>query len=74
MGSSTPRSVVSWMLTYMFRTPTGLEYCDLSRQFDPTPAPAVLDDGTIVPPYDGPSVDTFIKDFGRYDLLDYCTA
>lgn len=39
-------------------------YCDLSRQFDPTP-----DAG--VPPYSGPGVDTFIKAFGRKDLLDF---
>jgi ribonuclease T2 len=26
-----------------------------------------------VPPYKGPGVDTFIKEFGRHDLLDYST-
>lgn len=52
----------------------GREYCDLSRQYDPKPDPEVLSDGTTVPPYTGPSVDNFIKDFGRYDLLDYCTT
>ncbi|KAG1850623.1 ribonuclease T2 [Suillus subalutaceus] len=47
------------------------EYCDLSRQYDPTPSPSTLPDGTVVPPYHGPSVRTFIQDFGRYDLLQY---
>jgi ribonuclease T2 len=49
----------------------GLAYCDLSRQYDPIPDTPILPDGTIVAPYTGPGVDTFIKDFGRYDLLDY---
>jgi len=39
-------------------------YCDLTRQFDPTP-----DSG--IPPYVGPGVDTFIKSFGRTDLLEF---
>ena len=47
------------------------QYCDLSRQYDPSPDPAVLPDGTVVPPYKGPSVETFIKDFGRDELLDF---
>lgn len=47
------------------------QYCDLSRQYDPSPDPAVLPDGTVVPPYKGPGVDTFIKAFGREDLLEY---
>ncbi|KAF9479700.1 ribonuclease T2 [Pholiota conissans] len=47
------------------------QYCDLSRQFDPTPSPAILPDGTVVPPYTGPGVDTFIKAFGRDDLLEF---
>ncbi|TFK36932.1 ribonuclease T2 [Crucibulum laeve] len=47
------------------------QYCDLSRQFDPTPSPAILPDGTVVPPHTGPGVDTFIKNFGREDLLDF---
>ncbi|PPQ67170.1 hypothetical protein CVT25_005771 [Psilocybe cyanescens] len=46
-------------------------YCDLSRQFDREPSPATLPDGTPVPSYTGPGVDTFIKNFGRQDLLDY---
>lgn len=47
------------------------QYCDLSRQYDPDPSPSVLPDGTTVPPYKGPSVETFIVEFGRLDLLDY---
>ncbi|KAK7465340.1 hypothetical protein VKT23_005319 [Stygiomarasmius scandens] len=46
-------------------------YCDLSRQYDPAPSPATLEDGTVVPPHTGPGVDTFVKAFGRDDLLDY---
>lgn len=49
------------------------QYCDLSRQFDPKPSPAVLPDGTAVPAYKGPGVDTFVAEFGRLDLLDYST-
>ena len=47
------------------------QYCDLSSQYDQVPSPAVLPDRTVVPPYKGPGVDTFIKECGRYDLLDY---
>ncbi|KAA1468026.1 ribonuclease T2 [Dentipellis sp. KUC8613] len=47
------------------------QYCDLSRQYDPNPSPAVLPDGTKVPAYHGPGLDTFIAEFGRLDLLDY---
>ncbi|EJD03636.1 uncharacterized protein FOMMEDRAFT_154732 [Fomitiporia mediterranea MF3/22] len=50
------------------------QYCDLSRQFNPAPSPNTtnsLPDSTVVPPYHGPGVDTFIVDFGRFDLLDY---
>ncbi|KAJ7596651.1 ribonuclease T2 [Mycena floridula] len=47
------------------------QYCDSSRQYDPTPAPSVLPDGTVVAPWTGPSIDTFVKQFGRADLLDY---
>ncbi|THH19042.1 hypothetical protein EW146_g2049 [Bondarzewia mesenterica] len=47
------------------------QYCDLSRQFDPHPSPAVLPDGTVVPPYTGPGLDTFVAEFGRFDLLEY---
>ncbi|KAI0275044.1 ribonuclease T2 [Gloeopeniophorella convolvens] len=47
------------------------QYCDFSRQYDPAPSPPVLPDGTKVPVYKGPGVDTFVADFGRLDLLDY---
>ncbi|OBZ68549.1 Meiotic recombination protein dmc1 [Grifola frondosa] len=47
------------------------EYCDLSRQYDPDPSPAVLPDGTPVPAYKGPGVDIFVEEFGRLDLLSY---
>ncbi|THV07622.1 ribonuclease T2 [Dendrothele bispora CBS 962.96] len=46
-------------------------YCDLSRQFDPAPSPATLEDGTVIPPWTGPGIDTFVKAFGRDDLLDF---
>ena len=47
------------------------QYCDFSRQYDPDPSPAVLPDGTTVPVYHGPPVDTFLLEFARFDLLDY---
>ena len=47
------------------------QYCDLSRQYDPAPSPAKLPDGTVVPAYKGPGVDTFVEQFGRQDLLDF---
>ncbi|KAF9460114.1 ribonuclease T2, partial [Collybia nuda] len=47
------------------------QYCDLSRQYDPAPSPSILPDGTIVLPYIGPSVDMFVKKFGREDILEY---
>lgn len=53
------------------------QYCDLTRQFDPAPSPNTTTgkpDGTPVPPYKGPGVDTFIEKFGRYDLLEFMNA
>ncbi|ESK98147.1 ribonuclease t2 [Moniliophthora roreri MCA 2997] len=47
------------------------QYCDFSRQYDPAPSPKVLPNGTEIPVYTGPGVHTFIKKFGRDDLLDY---
>ena len=48
------------------------QYCDFSRQFDPAPSPPTLTpNGTVIPPYKGPSVRTFIEAFGRFDLLDW---
>ncbi|KAF2719006.1 ribonuclease T2 [Polychaeton citri CBS 116435] len=50
------------------------QYCDLSRQYDPFPSPNTtngLPNGTVVPPYKGPSISKFIKAFGKYDLLEF---
>ncbi|KAI5121169.1 hypothetical protein M0805_007166 [Coniferiporia weirii] len=50
------------------------QYCDLSRQYDPAPSPNTtngLPNGTAVPAYIGPGVDTFVLEFGRIELLDY---
>lgn len=47
------------------------QYCDLSRQYDPAPSPTNFPNGTVIPVYKGPGVDTFIKHFGRGQLLDY---
>ena len=50
------------------------QYCDLNRQYDPSPSPNTtngLKSGTFVPPYNGPDVSTFISAFGKYDLLAY---
>lgn len=47
------------------------QYCDPGRQYDPKPLPSTLPNGTVINPYKGPSVRTFIQEFGRSDLLDY---
>lgn len=50
------------------------QYCDLSRQYDPDPSPSTTTgtaSGAPVPAYTGPSIDTFLEPFGRYDLLAY---
>ncbi|KAK7695324.1 hypothetical protein QCA50_002515 [Cerrena zonata] len=47
------------------------QYCDFSRQFDPAPSPKVLPNGTTVPVWTGPGVDSFVAEFKRFDLLDY---
>ena len=50
------------------------QYCDLNRQYDPSPSPNTtngLPNGTVVPPYNGSSIDTFLEPFGKYDLLAY---
>ena len=49
------------------------QYCDLSRQYDPTPFGAKSSSGTVVQNYTGPGVDTFLHDFNRKDLLKYST-
>ena len=43
------------------------QYCDLNRQYDPHPSPNTTTgtaDGTPVPPYTGPTVDTFLAALG----------
>ncbi|TIA18483.1 ribonuclease T2 [Aureobasidium pullulans] len=48
------------------------QYCDLNRQYDPTPSPNTtnsLPNGTVVPPYKGPNIGTFLEPFKKYDLL-----
>ncbi|KIW03663.1 uncharacterized protein PV09_04985 [Verruconis gallopava] len=50
------------------------QYCDLKRQYDPAPSPNTtngLPNGTVVPPYTGPTVDTFVTKFGKNSLLAY---
>ncbi|KDQ63313.1 hypothetical protein JAAARDRAFT_694743 [Jaapia argillacea MUCL 33604] len=47
------------------------QYCDFSRQYDPSPSPAKLPNGTVIPPWTGPTIDTFVMAFNRWDLLDY---
>ncbi|KAF2705322.1 ribonuclease T2 [Pleomassaria siparia CBS 279.74] len=50
------------------------QYCDLTRQYDPIPSPNTtngLKNGTAVPAYTGPSIDTFLEPFGKADLLEY---
>ncbi|KAL2133093.1 hypothetical protein VTI74DRAFT_2924 [Chaetomium olivicolor] len=44
------------------------QYCDLNRQYDPHPSPNTTTgkpNGTPVPPYTGPTVDTFLTALGR---------
>jgi len=48
------------------------QYTDLSRQYDPYPSPNTTNgkpNGTVVPPYTGPGIGTFLIPFGKYDLL-----
>lgn len=45
------------------------QYCDLDRQYDRQPPEEV--NGQKVKPYRGPGVDQFIKEWDRYDLLDW---
>lgn len=50
------------------------QYCDLERQFDPEPSPNTtngLPNGTVVPPYTGESIETFLEPFGAFDLIEY---
>jgi len=44
------------------------QYCDLNRQYDPHPSPNTTTGtaaGTPVPPYNGPTVDTFLTALGK---------
>ncbi|KAG2156673.1 ribonuclease T2 [Suillus bovinus] len=50
---------------------TSGQYCDLSRQYDPKPSPSTLPNGTVITPYKGPSVRTFLDEFDHSDLLYY---
>ncbi|PNY26066.1 Ribonuclease Le2 [Tolypocladium capitatum] len=50
------------------------QYCDLSRQYDPQPAPNTTDGtphGTPVPPYKGEAIDNWFEPYGKLDLLAY---
>ncbi|GAB0132726.1 hypothetical protein EsDP_00001154 [Epichloe bromicola] len=50
------------------------QYCDLSRQYDPEPAPNTTDskpEGTPVPPYRGEPIDRWFEPYGKLDLLAY---
>ncbi|KAI1147337.1 ribonuclease T2 family protein [Nemania diffusa] len=50
------------------------QYCDLSRQYDPVPAPNTTTGtatGTPVPPWTGAPISDFIKSFQKYDLLAF---
>ncbi|OCK82106.1 ribonuclease T2 [Lepidopterella palustris CBS 459.81] len=50
------------------------QYCDLTRQYDPFPSPKTtngLPNGTVVPPYNGSNIGTFLEPFGKFDLLAY---
>ena len=45
-----------------------------SRQYDPVPSPNTtngLSNGTVVAPYKGPNIGTFLEPFGKFDLLAY---
>ncbi|KPI40645.1 Ribonuclease T2-like protein [Cyphellophora attinorum] len=48
------------------------QYCDLTRQYDPDPSPNTTTgtpSGTPVPPWHGVSIDVWIEEFGREDLI-----
>lgn len=50
------------------------QYCDLARQFDPSPSPNTtngMKNGTFLPPYTGSNIGTFLEPLGKYDLLAY---
>lgn len=71
-GSPTLSQVTVLILTNSSYT----QYCDLTRQFDPAGSlsPNVTDfprNGTVVPPYTGPPISSFIEQWERYDLLEW---
>lgn len=74
-GQVLPRN--SWTLHGLwpdFCNGSFTQYCDLNRQYDPSPSPNTtngLSNGTPVPPYKGPNIGTFLEPFGKYDLLEY---
>lgn len=74
-GQVLPRN--SWTLHGLwpdFCNGSFTQYCDLNRQYDPSPSPNTtngLSNGTRVPPYKGPNIGTFLEPFGKYDLLEY---
>jgi len=50
------------------------QYCDLTRQYDPFPAPNTtngLANGTVVPPWNGTNITSILQTFGKFDLLAY---
>ncbi|KAF1959282.1 ribonuclease T2, partial [Byssothecium circinans] len=50
------------------------QYCDLTRQYDPIPSPNTTTgtpNGTVVPPYTGPDIGTFLEPFGKADLREW---
>ncbi len=48
------------------------QYCDFSRQYDPAPSPKTLTpNGTVIPPWTGPDIGTFVAKFKRFDILDW---
>ncbi|KAL8276342.1 hypothetical protein RQP46_011267 [Phenoliferia psychrophenolica] len=53
------------------------QYCDLSRQYDPSPSPNTtngLANGTVVPAWKGETMTDLLKRFGRRDLLSYISG
>ncbi|KAK4126797.1 ribonuclease T2 [Parathielavia appendiculata] len=76
-GQLLPRK--SWTLHGLwpdFCNGSWTQYCDLNRQYDPHPSPNTTTgtpDGTPVPPYNGPTVDTFLTALGKPGraLLDW---
>ncbi|KAE9969920.1 hypothetical protein EG328_006601 [Venturia inaequalis] len=53
------------------------QYCDLNRQYDPTPSPNTtngLRNGTVVPPWTGPNIGTFLQALGKLDLIAWMNS